>query len=85
MELWSPVFTLFHALFRLTQEKEALLTPVALILVTVAAVDIARFAFKFFSVGLLRTEFITAVFKPRGKDRVSSMSYVDVFLLSTMI
>lgn len=45
------------------QEKEALLTPVALILVTVAAVGIARFAFKFFSVGLLRTEFITAVFK----------------------
>lgn len=45
------------------QEKEALLTPVALILVTVATVGIARFAFKFFSVGLLRAEFITAVFK----------------------
>lgn len=45
------------------QEKEAFLTPVALIPVTVAAVGIARFAFKFFNVGLLRTDFITAVFK----------------------
>lgn len=62
--LWVAVearATFSHA--TAAQEKKALLTPVALILVTVAAVGIARFAFKFFSVGLLRTEFITAVFK----------------------
>lgn len=46
-----------------TQEKEALFTPVTLILVTVATVSIACFAFQFFSVGLLRTGFITMVFK----------------------
>lgn len=46
-----------------TQEKEALFTPVALMLVTVATVGITRFTFKFFTVGLLRTGFITVVVK----------------------
>lgn len=46
-----------------TQEKEALFTPVTLIVVTVATVRIACFAFQFFIVGLLRTGFITMVLK----------------------
>lgn len=58
---------MFDATGRLTQEEEALFTPVTLILVTVVTVGIACFAFKFFSVGLHRTDFITVVFKPREK------------------
>lgn len=51
---------------RLTQEKEALFTPVALTLVTVAAVGLTRFAFGSLSVGLLRTGLVAVLFKPRA-------------------
>lgn len=76
---------MFDTTVRLTPEKEALFTPVTPILVTDVTVGSARFAFNIFSVGLLRTGFIAVVFKPRGEDGVSSMNYVDVFLLTTII
>lgn len=68
MGLGSLVLPLCYAILGLTQEKEALFTPVALMLVTVATVGITRFTFKFFTVGLLRTGFITVVVKPREKE-----------------
>lgn len=73
------------AMSRLTREEETLFTPVTLVPVTAATVGVACFAFKFFTVGLLRTDFITVLFKPRGEDRVFAMSSVDVFLLTTII
>lgn len=48
---------------RAVQEKEALFTPVALTLVTVATVGLTCFAFGFFSVGLLRTGLVAVLFK----------------------
>lgn len=85
VELRSPVFTLFNATVRLTPEEESLFTPVTPILVTDVTVGSARFAFRLFSVGLLRAGFVAVMFKPRGEDGVSFMNYVDVFLLTTII
>ena len=67
MEPWSFAVTLYSAVSELTQEEEALFTPVAFILVAVATVGITCFAFRFFPVGLLRTGFITLVFEPGGR------------------
>lgn len=46
-----------------TPEEEALFTPVTPILVTDVTVGSARFAFRFFSVGLLRAGFVAVMFK----------------------
>lgn len=87
MGLWRLVSSLCCVVLRLTQEKEALFTPVALMLVTTATVGFTRFAFRFFAVGLLGTGLVTVVFKPKGGvgDGVSSVSYVDIFFFTTII
>lgn len=81
--LQGALFSLYMRLFfRPTKEKEALFTPVTLVLVAVSTVGTTCFAFKFFTVGLLWAGVVTMVFKPRREDGVPSVSYVNVFLLT---
>lgn len=72
MACWAP--TAFSSpgvtIVQLTREKEALLTPIALMLVTVAAVSATGSAFPLCTEGLLRAGFITMPLKPRGDDAV---------------
>lgn len=53
---------------QLTREKEALLTPVALMLVAAATVSATGFAFPFLTEGLLRAGFVAMPLKPRRDD-----------------
>lgn len=53
---------------QLTREKEALLTPIALMLVAVATVGATGSALPFRTEGLFRTDFITTPLKPREDD-----------------
>lgn len=53
---------------QLTREKEALLTPIALMLVAVATVGATGSALPFHTEGLFRTDFITTPLKPREDD-----------------
>ena len=53
---------------QLTREKEALLTPIALMLVAVATVGATGSALPFGTEGLFRTAFITTLLKPREDD-----------------
>lgn len=66
MACGSPGVTIVQ----LTREKEALLTPIALMLVTVATVGATGSALPFRTEGLFRTDFITTPLKPREDDAV---------------